>query len=149
MDGDSLQRIAAAVTPAVMVSACGLLALGLDNQAARMSARVREMAREHRELPEGNPRRALVEKQVDILARRHAMLTRALKLNYAALLTFVLTSLLYLGLGLFGLSAAAPLTSFALGVGMLGAMAILVLASLRLSRAAITLEKDEVLRGPR
>ena len=32
-----LQRIAQAVTPAVMVSACGLIALGLDNQVSRMS----------------------------------------------------------------------------------------------------------------
>src|SRR3989337_1419441 len=60
---DAIQRIAAAVTPAVMVSACALIALGLDNQVSRMAMRLRELAREHRALPAGHPRRALPHSQ--------------------------------------------------------------------------------------
>lgn len=91
-----IQQIAAAVTPAVMVSACGLIALGLDNQAARMAARLRELAREWRELEPGNPRRALLAGQVRAFDRRHGFYFRALLLNYGALFAFVVTSLLWL-----------------------------------------------------
>src|SRR5512141_2229164 len=93
---DAVQSITVAVTPAVMVSACGLIALGLDNQASRMSLRLREMAREFRELLPASSRRVLIQSQVAIMRRRHRILARALLLNYGALFAFVVTSLLSL-----------------------------------------------------
>lgn len=151
MDGAS--QIAAAVTPAVMVSACGLVALGLDNQTARMSARLRELTREWRELPPPSPRRAVVAGQIEILDRRHGLYSRALLANYGALLAFVGTSLLWLTQGALGLPGALPVVIFGLGVVMLAVMAVLVIAAILQARRTIEAEAAEVLRerrrGPR
>jgi hypothetical protein len=145
----SLQQIAAAVTPAVMVSACGLIALGLDNQTARMAMRLRDLAREWRDLPAGNARRPVLARQVAVLDRRHGIYTRALLLNYAALLAFVATSLLWLAQALFRVPPELPLLVFGAGVVMLGAMAVLVIASIYLARHALVHEAEEVMGGSR
>src|SRR5512138_1801848 len=108
---NALQQIAAAVTPAVMVSACGLIALGLDNQTARMAARLRELAREWRAIEE-SPRRALVAAQVAVLDRRHGLYSRALLLNYGALFSFVVTSLLWLGQAVLPIPSEIPVLFF-------------------------------------
>lgn len=149
---EAAQRIAAAVAPAVMVSACGLLALGLDNQAARMAGRLRELAKEHRALSPGHPRAASVRMQMRILSQRHRLYTVALMCNYGALLAFVLTSAtaLWSHVTLHGLA----LVFFTLGVVLQASMAISALMSVRLSRRAIVVEEHGVLtdedpRGPR
>ena len=140
-----LQSIAAAVTPAVMVSACGLLALGLDNQAARMTTRLRDLAKEFRTLAPGAPRRAAIRGEVMVLKERHGFYTRALLSNYVALLSFVLTSTASLLQALLGFSATAPLALFGVGVVLLAMMAIFTLSAVRLSRKAIELEERDVL----
>jgi len=142
---DGVARIAAAVTPAVMVSACGLVALGLDNQIARMSSRVRELAREHRDAGVPPARRALVEAQVRVLDRRHGLYSRALLLVYGALFAFVVTSLLWLGDAFVAIPPAFPVILFGLGVGMLAAMALLVVAAIGLARETVRAEAGEVL----
>ncbi|WP_426756854.1 hypothetical protein [Myxococcus sp. Y35] len=73
----------------------------------------------------------LSRQEVAILDRRHAILARAIAFTYTALLAFVVTSVL-------------PVASFSVGVVLLGATALLVLASLRLSRRAIKLERQEL-----
>ncbi len=143
-----MARIAAAVTPAVMVSACGLVALGLDNQVSRMSGRLRELAREHREGSLTAARRALVEAQVRVLDRRHALYSRALLLVYGALFAFVVTTLLWLGDAFLAVPPAFPMLLFGLGVLMLAAMAVLVVAAITLARATVRAEADEVLPRP-
>jgi hypothetical protein len=145
MDLASLRLIGAAVTPAVMVSGCGILATGLDNQIARLTARIRDMAREWRSLPEGHPRRDVLKQEVAILDRRHGILARAMSLTYAALLSFVATSLLYLlKRTVIAVPEVLPVLTFSLGVGLLGVLALFALASVRLSRRAIKLEVDEL-----
>ncbi len=144
VDLSSIRLIGTAVTPAVMVSACGIVATGLDNQIARMTSRIREMTREWRLLPEGHVRRGLLRQEVAILDRRHAILARAIGFTYTALLAFVVTSLLYLTKRQTQLPEALPVVSFSVGVLLLGATALLVLASLRLSRRAIKLERQEL-----
>jgi hypothetical protein len=142
---NALQQIGAAVTPAVMVSACGLIALGLDNQTARMAARLRELAREWREI-EAGPRRALVAAQVAVLDRRHGLYSRALLLNYGALFSFVVTSLLWIGQSFWPVPLELPLYTFGLGVAMLAAMAVFVIASVTQARQTIQAEAAEILR---
>ncbi|WP_141592444.1 MULTISPECIES: DUF2721 domain-containing protein [unclassified Myxococcus] len=144
VDLSSIRLIGTAVTPAVMVSACGIVATGLDNQIARMTSRIREMVREWRLLPEGHARRAVLRQEVAILDRRHAILARAIAFTYTALLAFVMTSLLYLTKRQTQVPEALPVVSFSVGVLLLGATALLVLASLRLSRRAIKLERQEL-----
>ncbi|QRN96215.1 DUF2721 domain-containing protein [Archangium violaceum] len=144
VDISSIRVIGAAVTPAVMVSACGILATGLDNQIGRMTSRMREMLREWRSLPKGDPRRELLKAEVAILDRRHLLLARAMGMDYGALISFVLTSLLYLSQRRFGVPDVLPVVSFSVGVVLLGVIAVFALASLRLGRDAIALEKREM-----
>src|SRR5512137_2872614 len=99
MTTESLPRIASAVTPAVMVSACGLIALGLINHSQALSGRLRELTREHRATPTTEGRRPVIRAQVAILARRHQTVTWALFLVYGAILAFSFTSLLFLAHG--------------------------------------------------
>ncbi|WP_233278159.1 DUF2721 domain-containing protein [Myxococcus stipitatus] len=149
LDLSSIRLIGTAVTPAVMVSACGIVATGLDNQIARMTTRMREMLKEGRQLPEGDSRREMLCQEVGILDRRHAILARAITLAYTALLSFVVTSLLYLTKRQLDIPESLPVVSFAVGVCLLGAVALLALASLRLSRLAIKLERDELFGSTR
>ena len=141
---NALQQIAAAVTPAVMVSACGLVALGLDNQTARMANRLRELVREFR-ADEAPPRRSLIAHQVRVLDRRHALYSRALLLNYGALLAFVLTSLLWLGQAFLPIPTAVPVVTFAVGVVLLAGMAVLVIGSVTLARKTVRAEAADVI----
>ncbi len=141
---DALQRISAAVTPAVMVSACGLIALGLDNQVSRMSARLRELSREHRDLAGHDDRREVVKTQIAAFDTRHGILTRALQLDYGALLAFVVTSLLELASGLVPVPPWLPLLAFAAGVVQLGGMAVGVMRSMALARSALVLERRDI-----
>jgi hypothetical protein len=144
---NGIQQIGAAVTPAVMVSACGLVALGLDNQISRMANRLRELAREHRS-PEATPsRRATIAAQVAVLDRRHAIYYRALILNYAGLFAFVLTSLLWLAQAAFPIPTELPVLVFAFGVLLLAGMAVLVIAAIHHARLTVQAEAAEVL-GP-
>jgi hypothetical protein len=132
-----------------MVSACGLIALGLDNQISRMASRLRELTREHRTPGAPPERRAALAAQVAILDRRHALYYRALILNYGALFAFVITSALWLAAGPFGVPPELPAAVFAAGVLMLAVMAVLVIASIHHARATIQAEAAEVLgRGP-
>lgn len=144
---NALQQIAAAVTPAVMVSACGLVALGLDNQTARMANRLRELAREWREVETDAPRRTSVADQVRVLDRRHDLYSRALLLNYGALFAFVVTSALWLAQAFFAVPAELPVFTFAAGVLMLAAMALLVIAAVNLARRTIQAEAAGIVRG--
>ncbi|MCY1017208.1 DUF2721 domain-containing protein [Pyxidicoccus sp. MSG2] len=146
LDFSSIRLIGMAVTPAVMVSACGTLVSGLDNQIARMSSLVREMVRDWRLLPEGDPRRAMLREQVAILDRRHAILSRAIRITYWALLSFVVTSMLYLAKRHTEVPEMLPMVSFSVGVVLLGGMALLALASVRLGRRAIALERRELFK---
>ena len=144
---DPLQRIAVAVTPAVMVSACGLVALGLDNQVSRMALRLRELAGRYRALDPADRARTQVRRQIELFDLRHRILTRALLLDYAGLFLFVLTSLLSLAQGVLPLPAELPLGVFACGVLCLGGMAVYAIRSLRNARTALRIEQREAFGG--
>jgi hypothetical protein len=102
------------------------------------------MLREWRSLPEGHPRREMLRLEVSILDRRHLLLARALGMDYAALLSFVATSLLYLSQRRFGVPDVLPVLSFSVGVVLLGVIALFALASLRLGWDALEPEKREL-----
>ncbi|WP_242339407.1 MULTISPECIES: DUF2721 domain-containing protein [Anaeromyxobacter] len=140
----ALEHIAAAVTPAVMVSACGLIALGLDNQVARMSGRLRDLAREFRD-EDAPARRAVVARQVRVMELRHRLYSRAILLDYAALFAFVVTSLLWLAQAFVSLSAAVPVMTFGVGVLLLAGMAIYVMASITLARRTVRAEAADII----
>jgi hypothetical protein len=145
MPVDTLPRIASAVTPAVMVSACGLIALGLINLSQALSGRLRELTREHRAPATTEARRAVIRVQVAILGRRHLTVTWALFLDYGAILAFTLTSLLFLGHGVVALPPVVEGAFFLLGVlGLCGAAGFAI-AAVHLDGGALRLERLDVL----
>jgi len=143
--GDVLQRIASAVTPAVMVSACGLIALGLINLAQVLSLRLREVAREFRSPSVTERRRDNLRAQVAILGRRHQTVTRALFLDYGAILAFAVTSLLFLGHGIFPVPHAVEASAFLIGVLLLCGSAVFGILAVHLNGGALRLEQEDIL----
>jgi hypothetical protein len=141
MQADSLPRIASAVTPAVMVSACGLIALGLINLSQALSGRLRDLTREHRASPTTEARRQVIRKQVDILGRRHLTVTWALFLDYGAILAFTVTSLLFLGHGAVTIPAFVEPFFFLVGVLLLCGAAGFAIAAVHLDGGALRLER--------
>jgi hypothetical protein len=147
MQTDVLQRIASAVTPAVMVSACGLVALGLINLVQVLAGRLREVAREYRNPSITARRRENLRAQVSILGRRHRTVTWALFLDYGAILAFAVTSLLFLGHGVFLVPRAIEAMAFLVGVLLLCAAAGFAIMAVHLNGGALRLEQEDVL-GP-
>lgn len=148
MKSEALPLIASAVTPAVMVSACGLIALGLINLSQALSGRLRELSREHRAGTTTDARRAVLRRQVAILGQRHQTVTWALFLDYGAILAFTLTSLLFLGQGLVAFPTTVAAISFILGVVLLCGAAGFAIAAVHLDGGALRLERLDVLEGP-
>jgi hypothetical protein len=144
MSTDALPRIASAVTPAVMVSACGLIVLGLINLSQALSGRLRELAREHRAGPTSDVRRRVIRKQVAILARRHLTVTWAIFLVYGAILAFTVTSLLFLGHGAVSLPSFVEPTFFLAGVLLLCGASGFAIAAVHLDGGALRLERMDV-----
>jgi hypothetical protein len=142
---DTLPRIASAVTPAVMVSACGLIALGLINLSQALSGRLRDLAREHRAHPTSDERRTVIRMQVEILARRHLTVTWALFLDYGAILAFTFTSLLFLGHGMLAVPEIVEGGFFLLGVLLLCGAAGFAIAAVHLDGGALRLERLDVM----
>jgi hypothetical protein len=144
MSADTLPRIASAVTPAVMVSACGLIALGLINLSQALSGRLRDLTREHRAGPTSETRRQIIRKQVVILGRRHLTVTWALFFDYGAILAFSLTSLLFLGHGIMAIPAVVEALFFLTGVLLLCGSAGFAIAAVHLDGGALRLERMDL-----
>ncbi|MBE0642577.1 MAG: DUF2721 domain-containing protein [Bacteroidetes bacterium] len=120
------QTIQAILTPALMISACGLLLLGLNNRYAIVISRIRILNDEKRRKladPEGIDREYVdalrfesVLQQIPSLLTRANYLRRSLIFLWLGVIGYLVSSIL-LGLGLFfGLNAAA----FAVWIFLLG-----------------------------
>jgi hypothetical protein len=99
--------LAAMITPAVLISASGMLVLSTSNRLGRVVDRIRELTDLAEQLPDESPdervaeKRALIADQVAWLTRRLLLLQRALVIFYASIGLLVGSSLTV------GLSAAA------------------------------------------
>lgn len=154
MDGTSLQGISAAVAPVVMVSASGLLFLGVQNKNLHLSDRVRGLAAEHRSLgtdPQAKQRREQIREQLVYFERRIRFSQRALELLQIAIFCFVATSL--------ALASTAWLTSmlvltvsgvlFFAGVGAVVAALVFEFLEMHTGLRTIGIEMTAVLRESR
>jgi hypothetical protein len=95
METSIAQLIVQMVSPAVMVSACGLMLLGLGNRYGRVVDRIRAFSGEWRELKkrgEDAPRLRTLEVQLPDLFRRGKLLRNALLFFYVAIFLFVVCS---------------------------------------------------------
>jgi hypothetical protein len=130
--GYAVQAIQAILAPALMVSACGLLLLGLLNRYTVIMSRIRALNEERRRLvrsttppAEAQPveitRLASVIRQLDHLVDRVRLLRNAVMCQVVAVGCFVLSSLL-IGLRVAGpewLKLVHPLPVFVTGMAVL------------------------------
>ncbi len=100
MGAQNFEVITSAVAPIVMVSAAGLLFMGVQTKNLHLSDRIRTLMAEYRALtarPADDARRQQILEQVVLFNRRIHLSQRALELLYIAIVCFVLTSLLLAG----------------------------------------------------
>jgi uncharacterized membrane protein YciS (DUF1049 family) len=146
MPAGLLGLVQSMVTPAVMISACGLLLLSISNKLGRIVDRIRDLNSEDRELSAevDAVRRLSIRNQIDLLLRRALVLRNACGLLYLAVAVFALTSLCV------GLSGAAHvfealmLVLFVIGLATVVWAGILAYLEIRLSHMAITEEIKEL-----
>ncbi len=108
--------VQAIVTPAVLISAAGLLILGVGNRYGRILDRIRALNRDMLDAANTHDRDDLREDR-DLFALRARRALLALTLLHSAVLCFVFESLL---LGLISLSSPPWLGALSDGVVMLG-----------------------------
>jgi hypothetical protein len=149
MDPSISQVIVQMVSPAVMVSACGLMLLGLGNKYARVVDRIRLFAAEVRALRKlgtgatdaDRLRMHTLEVQIPDLFRRGRLLRNSILHSYLAIMSFVVCSFMI------------PLTQSSLSlllfcVGMACVLVAVVLAwrettlSFRLLNLEVSTEKE-------
>jgi len=97
MESQDVQVITSAVAPIVMVSAAGLLFMGIQAKNLHLADRVRMLMTEYRTVtprPIDDTRRAQIVEQLVLFNQRIHLSQRALELIYIAIVCFVLTSLL-------------------------------------------------------
>ena len=150
MPAGLLSLVQSMVTPAVMISACGLLLLSISNKLARIVDRTRSLNSEDRDLSSEVDAvlRLSIRNQIDLLLRRAVLLRNACGLLYLAVAVFALTSLC---VGLSNLARAFEvlmLVLFVIGLATVVWAGMLAYLEIRLSHQAIAEEIKELrLRG--
>lgn len=153
----ALAVLTAMITPAVLISACGMLILSTSSRLGRVVDRVRVLLDRFEELAHNDDanglelyeeRRAMIFDQLDKLTSRARLLQRCMTIFYLALGIFVATSVAI------GLVAAIDVTRYGwlpAVMGMLGALflfygSILLIFEARMAFATIKAEMDFVWR---
>jgi hypothetical protein len=151
MGAQDLPVITSAVAPIVMVSAAGLLFMGMQAKNLHLADRIRALMAEYRTLtarPTDETRRTQILEQIVLFIQRIHLSQRALELLYIAIVCFVLTSLLL---------AAAPWVSglvmsastagvFVTGVVFLLLALLLEYREMRIGLKTIALEVEGTLK---
>ena len=135
------------VSPAVMVSACGLLLLGLGNRYARLVDRIRAFIAEARELqklganatPVDVERLRVLNVQTPDLFRRGRLLRNAVLFCHTAIILFVACSFV-IPLTRAGVPMSLPLALFCLGMASVLVMTIFAWRETLLSFRLLRLE---------
>ena len=140
----ALALLSAMITPAVLISACGLLILSTSARLARVMDRVRLLGRGLETLVEeqarafAEERRRELERQIALQSRRGRLIQRSLTSFYVALCTFVGTTIA-IGLTTY-VSVAAWLPA---GLGMLGTLFLFYGCVLLVGEARLALRSIE------
>lgn len=137
--------LSAMITPAVLISACGLLVLSTSARLARVMDRVRLLGRGLQSLVEEEQARAFaeerrreLERQIALQSRRGRLIQRSLTGFYVALCTFVGTTIA-IGLARY-VSVAAWLPA---GLGILGTLFLFYGCVLLVGEARLALRSIE------
>jgi hypothetical protein len=143
----AISVLAAMITPAVLISACGTLLLSTSNRLVRAIDRVRELSEKFEALTqEPNPDQAKIQllfEQLDLLTSRARLLQRILTLLYRAVGIFVTTSI---ALGMASLIdklyAWLPVIFGGIGAGFLFYASMLMVVESRLALKGSYKEMD-------
>ena len=96
----AVEVLSAMITPAVLISACGMLVLSTSNRLIQVMARVRELSDRFERLTDPrnessrkrDEKRLMIVSQLDFLTSRARLLQRTLTSLYSAIGVFVLTT---------------------------------------------------------
>jgi len=129
--------IGGVLTPAIMISCCGLLLLSLQNKYGRIIDRIRQFNTEKRTLLAkealtniDKTRQESIEKQLEILVRRGRYQKNATLSLYIGVIFFVMTSII-IALS-FRISTIVMLAVLAFGLGMLLVLVGAIFAALEI-----------------
>jgi len=147
MDSAVAQLIVQMVSPAVMISACGLMLLTLGNKYARVVDRIRAFAAEARELHARNgqltsaetTRVKVLELQIPDLFRRGRLLRNSMLHFYSAVGLFVVCSF-SIPLARFGAPVWVPVVIFCLGMASVMVAVMIAWRETMLSFRLVNLE---------
>lgn len=151
MEPRTLEAITAAVAPIVMVSASGLLLMGIQAKNLHLADRIRALTAEYRALGEGpghEARRRMVRDQILRFQRRIRLNQRSLELLYAAVVCFVVTSLLLAATPWLGATRILLVVTalFVTGVGVLLLALVVEFLEMRAGLATLGVEIEGSLR---
>lgn len=148
--------LSAMITPAVLISACGSLAISTANRLGRTIDRVRRLSDQFTELAEGvEPekdagRRAMLFDQLARATRRTRLLQRAMTRIYLAISVFVATSV---AIGIVAVTgegyAWIPITLGLGGAALLFHASVLLIAESQVQLGAVSGEMDFVWQAGR
>jgi hypothetical protein len=151
---NAVQTIQAILAPAVLISACGLLLLSMQNKYGRINDRIRALLRERLELlahtdkPFAQIRLDAIDHQLPDLLRRNRIQHDAVLALFWGVLLFVL-DLFALGLGFFvlpTLGGGLALVCFFAGLALMLYAMLLAAREIRISHRAVTLEANEIMK---
>ena len=144
MESPSLQAITSAVAPVVMVSAAGLIVMGVQTKNLHLADRIRTLASEYRSLTgeTRDPRREPLRRQLEQFERRIRLSQWALEFLYISIVCFVTTSLVLASSAWIGGSGHLVLVAllFVVGVGFFLIALLVEYMEMRLALSTITIE---------
>ena len=149
----ALQVLSAMITPAVLISACGMLVLSTSNRLVHVVVRVRDLSNRFERLAKGSKRqaekRSMIISQLELLTSRARLLQQSLTSLYSAIGIFVLTTF---DIGIVATSSSHRFGYAAVILGLLGTAflcysSMLLIVEARRAFASTKMEMDFVWRG--
>ena len=145
MTAGLLQVITSAVTPVVLISAAAALILGINQKVAALADRLRALAVEFRASTTTAARRATIQAEVRLFARRFTFVSLALQWLYAAVACFLAMVLVVSLTPRTPIWDLAALAILVLGVGLVLGAVVGELLEARLGGRTVSLEIRDVL----
>ena len=151
----AVQVLSAMITPAVLISACGMLVLSTSNRLTHVVVRVRDLSDRFERLAEiedpkrQSEKRSMIIGQLELLTGRARLLQRSLTALYSAIGIFVLTTF---DIGIVATSSSHRFSYAAVILGLLGTAflcysSMLLIVEARLAFASTKKEMDFLWHG--
>lgn len=145
----ALEVLSAMITPAILISACGMLVLSTSNRLGRVLDRVRDLADKFEPLGDvpselQAAKRSMIFDQLELLTKRARLLQRILTSLYFAIGLFVLTTV---DIGIAATAGAHRFSNVAIILGLIGSSflcygSVLLILDARLAFTSTKREMD-------